>query len=413
MGRKLNDVTVSSLCSLWPCDSEKLSSEAHNPSVNFDGCEYFSIIAAYEVDLSITIEPSDSEADVTPSERIHRALSVLSVIVNEPNESYSLPEYFISYVYSPLHSLTLHLPLVNFMLQSPDTCESAISITEALLKNVAKDTLYPEYYDVIRKFPIHRSLVKVMQYASDVKLRSRAVECFRRILHAFKPEGRLLMITITLRTPGQVSGLQELVLNEYRSFVVEERKTLENETHMVFSSKRSIQSLLYSIIPLCTSINSQGDADTDSTSSTMASSTSSPASSSCDILAKRELILSTLNFIRYLYLRDSKEKDEFGVWSLIDLIRCQLIAPLSQTIERTRSSLLAEMDKLSREPAEARKERLDYMNRMSLKITNDPSGQETCGVPDDFDEKGIIASISQLDLINFVISRIQEIFQSS
>ena len=411
MRRKLNETTVSSLCSLWPCNSDQLPSEANNLSLSLEGCDYYSILADHEVDLSITVEPSESEADVTPSESIHRALSVLSVIVNGPSESCPLPEYFISYVYSHLHSLTLHLPLVNFMLQSPDTCESAISITETLLKNVGQDTLYCEYYDVLREFPIHRSLVKVMQYASDVKLRSRAVECFRRILHAFKPEGRLLMITITLRTPGQVSGLQELVLNEYRSFVVEERKTLENKPQMVFSSKKCIQSLLNTVMPLCTSDNSRGDVAANGHFSSVTSSSSTSSSSSCDILAKRELILSTLNFIRSLCLQDSRNKDELGIWSSVDLIRSRLIVPLSQAIDKTKSSLLADMDKLSREPAEERKERLDYMNRMSLKISNDPSSEETCGVPDDFDEKGILASITQLDLISFVMSRVQEILE--
>lgn len=93
------------------------------------------------------------------------------------------------------------------------------------------------------------------------------------------------------------------------------------------------------------------------------------------------------------------------------MIHSRLIAPLTSAVEKTKANLLLDLNNLSKEPAKEKRERLEYMNRMSLSIANDPNEEETSGVPEDYDERGIIASITQLDLISSVLSRLVEIMQ--
>ena len=392
---KLTYLQIESLCQLWPCTDEDFITHAKTIFQSLTGCNYYSILQ--ELDLSIKIEPSDGKV-LNDVEVTYRALSVLSILVNVLSESLTLPKFFQPLIYSHQYALTLHLPLVNFMLQSPDTSKHAVCILERLLEHLGECSLHPDYYDILRECPVHRSLVKLMQFSSDVKLRSQAVKCFRQILYAFNPNGRLLMINITLRQPGQVSGLQELVLNEFRTLALKEESS--NESQFVFSSRESIESLLRTVIPLCNMVE-----DTSERSS------STKEGSKSDILDKSELILGTLNFIRFFMLRDPRSVNSSGIWNLADLIQSKLITPLDLMIEKTKTNLHKELDNLSKEPSKSKKERLDLMNRMNLEITNESTEENMSDVPEDFEEQGITASIVKLDLISSITSRLTEILQ--
>lgn len=396
MANKLTQSQLDSLCQLFPCKDEQSLSQAVCILQSLTACDYYG--ALQELHLSIKIEPSGDGEVFSQLEVTCRALSVLAILVNVQSESLTLPKFFQPLVHSHSHALTLHLPLVNFMLQSPDTAEYAVSIIERLLDRVGEGTLQPDYYDILRECPIHHSLVKVMQFAPDAKLRSQAVKCFRRILHAFNPNGRLLMINITLRQPGQASGLQELVLNEYRSLALKEESL--NESQFVFRSKKSIQSLLRTLIPLCTTHE-------DSCESPPCEGKNEPSKS--DILAKNELILGTLNFIRFFLLRDPQEVNSTGIWNLVDLIYTKLITPLNSAIEEAKTNLLSELNNLSKESAESKRAKLDYVSKMQLEIPNGPGEENTSKLPEDFDEQGLKGSIVKLDLMSSVTSRLTEL----
>ena len=122
-----------------------------------------------------------------------------------------------------------------------------------------------------------------------------------------------------------------------------------------------------------------------------------------DLLAEFDLIMSTLNLLRFLVLRDGASCNRTGIWSMVSWLRCDYLLPLGTSLDLSMAHYRSVADDLIREDCSADVENGNPEISIVVSGTQLPcmSREETLSV--------LHSILNTLDTIKCVLGRVSEL----
>lgn len=326
----------------------------------------------------------DDEDHESNEESLVYSLGVLVYICQtQPN---SIPPFFIPAIYSETFILTSQIPIVHCLLERSETecVRKGIAILIHSLEKMSQRRLKLQescYDDVLRKYPIHSSLVKVIRYSDKTSNREDGLKALKQLIRNFEPRGSKKFIDILISSPSQVSGVVELALSEYKNFLI--------QGNPEFCSKNSILQTVGRVIEHCKFHESM-------------------TSNAEPILERSDAILGLLNFILFLSLRQTNGDEDLDIRNLREHFFTNLLIPLEKQITDARNHYLLELRRVRSEDLSARQQKLQEAKNLSLMVANDTSDQVSDEISEDYEEKGICICLTRLELIGSVRRQLWE-----
>jgi hypothetical protein len=337
--------------------------------------------------INLTDEPDGNEEETVQQSLVY-SVSVAAVMCFKCQSSDIM--FFMPAVHSHLFTLQQVLPLVHSLFERSEVAVNikGLFLLNHLLRNVGESAIPTAFYDVLIKHPVHKSLVRVMRYSSDAECRKQAVAAFKRLVSAFNPIGRVNVVSFLISDPKQASGMIELLLQQYRDFVMHDSCTFYGGVNL----KNIIVRSTTACFRFSEECNSNNSAD--------------------ELVRHSESILAILNFVRFLLI--SGTRHETKIIEMKSLIRDRLIVPLKQEMKSNKHKLEQEMSRLCEQDSRSKAQALNQIKDLQLKIGNDNNEAgntlelaENC--PDDFQEQGVQMSLIKIEMIQSVVDRVEEL----
>jgi len=326
----------------------------------------------------------DDDNEESPEESLVHGVCVIAYVSWSQEVADLLPVHFIPLIYSDMFIVHELIPVVIPFLErnAQNSISKGLTLLDKLLEHVGTPSLAcfpPQFHDYLRRYPVHKTLIKVMRFSPEASHRRHAYNLFTRILHCFDRKGTFTMIDMLINEPCQVPGIIELSVREYRNLII-----LDNFASL---SQRHLNQMIRRLITYC--FESEEDEG---------------------LLDRNEALLGLLNFILFLMLRDPEERNDTGIWDLKDLLQQSLLSPVQNYLEDKKKSLLMDLEKCRSQDDKVKQNKLSFVKNMSLSIRNEPSGvcASTEDCPQDYEEQGIQMSLLKIDIIQSVVGRVSE-----
>lgn len=293
--------------------------------------------------------------------------------------------FFMPSVHSHMFALQQFLPFVTALFESsePEVNQKGLFILNRLLHNVGEGAIPEAFCDLLTRYPVPRSLVRVVRFSSDASCRKKAVATFKRLVCAFDPAGRVKIITVLIADPKQFPGVIELLLQQYRHFMT-------HDTSGSYAG-RNLKAVVVNSIAACFR-------NADATSSIPSQS----------LISNSESILALLNLIRFLCLSTSLKQT--GIREMAPMVRDRLIAPLKQELSTNREKLVHDLHKTRKLDSKSKSDAVDHLKNMQIQIGNDANAESVVhDCPDDFEEQGVQTALIKIDMIDSVVDRVKEL----
>lgn len=131
-----------------------------------------------------------------------------------------------------------------------------------------------------------------------------------------------------------------------------------------------------------------------------------------ELLKEFDSLMSALNFLRYLLIRDKQELNQTGVWDMLDSLSAEFITPLRQLLMETGSQCQSEVHLKREEMRAAKQERKEGRREkqegpeVSVEVVNDGQLPQ----PSLLDEIEMLeVAQQQLDMMESVLVRVEEL----
>ena len=199
---------------------------------------------------------------------------------------------FVPLIYSPIYAFRQHIAYVIALLErsEPFVCEKGIKLVEKLIFKIPDLSLKSNFLDYLREHPLDRTLIKVMRFSANEQHRRTAFNVYRKLITILDGKGRYNFIYKTSAEPNQYSGIRGLMITIYKDFL------LNKEQNQEFVGS-NLQNYLRLIVDLVNLVQEE-----------------------FDLIENMDLLMSLLNFVRFLLIWDKKTINETGVFNELKLI---------------------------------------------------------------------------------------------
>jgi hypothetical protein len=261
--------------------------------------------------------------------------------------------------------------------------EKGLVLAERLVSQLDTCSLTSSFYDLLRKHPIDKSLIKVMRFSTLTGNRQRALGVFRAFVKSFTNAGRFQLLYCTVAEPGQHAGVKALALGLYKDF-------LASEPDPSAFTGANLHRLLRKAVPSCL-----------------------PEKSESDLLENGDAIMATLNLVRFLCLKDPKSVNRTKVWDILDTVKKEFLEPLRKAVDLSRAHYKMELKKIEESPEAMAKKRKSKEAQFEVKVLNDESNASSeelfSNLPPDHEKQVILLALVKFDMIESVVVRVNEI----
>ncbi|KAI1285537.1 Glomulin [Halotydeus destructor] len=324
-------------------------------------------------------DDTESSLNLKLDEATH-ALGVLAYLVI--GQEITPKKFFVPSVFSHMYILEQHMPFMYVLLERREVMahEKGLILAEKLITRLDNKSLSSAYNDVLKKYPIEKSLISIMRLCNIKANRQRALKIFKSFVYKFTAEGRYQLIYRTLAEPNQHTGVRGLALSLYKDLIAGESNC---PTYSGLFLHRFVRKAIYTCLPEGTET---------------------------DLVENNDSIMGTLNLVRFLCLRDPKDVNRTKVWDIVDYVQGQLISPLRQAIDVSRAHFKMELSKIEQE-AKLLKKPKKAKKKLDIKILNELSGDKNMlDIPDDHELQVIRLSLVKFDMMESVLVRVTELF---
>lgn len=231
------------------------------------------------------------------------------------SEPHRCPPVFRPHVYTHIHNLGVNLPYIRELLENNQylVYDKGLALLASLLDPIKPASLEEKFFELLRQAPVDKSLISVMIYSSVKSSQEQALALFRKLIDCFEPKGRFKLIYSILSQPNQHAGVQGMVICLYKDLLF---------TDPIFQGINLLRTIR-SIINIAVLHESNSD-----------------------LLEKNDLLFSTLNFFRFVLIRDRKTSNETQIWDHVTYIRENFLDPLHKAIELCTAHYKLELCKL-------------------------------------------------------------------
>ncbi|XP_054012406.1 glomulin-like isoform X1 [Hylaeus anthracinus] len=195
------------------------------------------------------------------------------------------------------------------------TIRKGLHLMGHLLRKITRYSLTSQLLELNVYSDVLDSLVKVMMYCDSDEERSKALHVFQKYIEMFNMEGRYLII-LHLYQISEHSGLLSVTTGMLKECIIECLETTPPTTYFLGNN---LECLLKFVCKL-------------------------PHGSASDMVELSDEIITSLNLLRFLFLRDVN--NQTGIWNLVDKLENEYLKPLREGISLCRAHWKVKMKDL-------------------------------------------------------------------
>lgn len=279
---------------------------------------------------------------------------------------------FQPFIYSHLFIFMTHLKYIISLLKMKENLIlfKGLHLTEALLNKLDDLQLNYDYMEleIFTEFP--KLLLNTSIYCQIEAHRKLSIRLFLTYVSKCNYKGRYHLIMQVLSTIKH-SGAEGLVINLYKTNLHE---ALSGSVIGEYFLGKNLNLFLKKVYVLNEGVET-------------------------DILENSDKIVTSLNFLRYLLLRDKKERNTTGIWDLVESISEDYLNPLSMGLDLSRAHY-----------KQAIKDADDQSKlKESVNTTVSVNNEILPNVPLHFQKDVFQKALITFDVIESILSRVKEL----
>lgn len=225
---------------------------------------------------------------------------------------------------------------------------------------------------------LFQPITKVMIYSNCDKQRKKAVRIFKEYIEIFNMEARYIII-LHLYEIVEHSGLLSLITGIFKSSIIQ---CLESTPRNPQFLGRNMELLLKKVCNL-------------------------PHGSSSDMVEISDEIITALNLLRFLFIRD--KKNETGIWNMTDTLKNNYLNPLREGIDLCKVHWRVKTKDLEQQKKDVAKEE-DYNKLMkaNTEVTLTVGGEQLPAMPLSQKISICYQILNGLDVMESILIRVNE-----
>ncbi|KFM59494.1 Glomulin, partial [Stegodyphus mimosarum] len=278
---------------------------------------------------------------------------------------------FQPFVYSHQYEFIKHMEYVIILLSRKENLVlfKGLKLAQSFIDKLMEFELSYDYteLEISTRFPI--ALLNVAIYCQIETHRKTSVNLFLSYISKCDWKSRYHLIMQVITTINH-SGVQGLVINLCKNYVHE---TLTGNVDGDYFVGRNLNLIMRNVFTLSNGVET-------------------------DILENCDKIVTALNFLRYLLLKDQKNLCQTGVWDMIDLIKENFIHPLGTGLDLSR----AHYKQVAKDADEAKKQK-------SVNTTVSVNSEVLPNIPLNFQKEVFEKALVTFDMIESILSRVKEL----
>ncbi|XP_068098713.1 glomulin [Hyperolius riggenbachi] len=260
-----------------------------------------------------TVERADTEQDV-PEKDIDNTESVACL-------AYLLFVHHIGmdmfpFVFRPSFLIKSNVKHVNVLLKRTEESmlSKGLELLEHSLLRVDNESLHEDLLDIKAVSQVLQDLVKVMTLCPIEHLRKRSLAMLQLVIDKFCVEGKYKLFRCLLKTSHH-AGVEGYIIQNIKNQI---DLALKSDTQNRWFLGTRLTPLLHMVLSL-------------------------PDGAETDLLQSSDRIMASLNFLRYLVIKDDEINYETGVWTELHKIEQQFLRPLHTGLNMSRAHYEAEI----------------------------------------------------------------------
>ncbi|XP_069691842.1 glomulin-like isoform X1 [Periplaneta americana] len=284
-------------------------------------------------------------------------------------------------VYSPLYIFQTSLYLIVILMRHSHELlvYKGLCLAQAVIASVPVGSV--PYY--VLESPVHSEFVellsKVMIYCEVEELRKSSVYLLHDYLFIFDTKGQYLLMSNLLPVVNHAGIIGYLVM-QLKDMII---NTLNSQSPSKYFTGKTLFDLIYKYCSL------QHGAET-------------------DLVENVDQIVSSLNLIRFLALRDSDNNT--GLWDYIGVLEKSLLVPLREGITLSRAHYQLKLKDIEEEKKVAAGIGKETVNKSNVTITI--GGQQLPNLPHENKVSVIASALNAFDLMESLLIRVNECIES-
>ncbi|XP_071802038.1 glomulin-like [Asterias amurensis] len=282
-------------------------------------------------------------------------------------------------IYSAVYMLEMIMPYVEGMLRRPE--ESIIfkglELLASLVKRLDDQSLDSSLIDTRQNLLlVPQCLVQIMVMCPSKSIRRKAVSILPSYIDCFNWKGRYHILR-SLLLSSEHSGVRGMLIGKIKDYV---HCSLQSESSNEWFGGCHIHKLFTIIFKLDEGIQS-------------------------DLLHEADKHMGALNFLRYLFLRDTPDKNATGIWSRVDWLQTTYLQPLHTCLDMSKAHYDLKM-----KATQAEVQAVSEKKQMTVKLN--VGGQDLPQMPPAEQYKVLQSAKYTFDLLASILGRIGEIISS-
>jgi len=294
-------------------------------------------------------------------------------VITKENNWITVPQVYNSY-----YILETCAYFFKILLSEDYSISNGLIFMENVIKRISPRSVDSEVLNLDIFTELFQPIIKVMIYSNSDNQRKKAVNVFQEYIEIFNMEARYTII-LYLYEIVEHSGLLSFITGMFKSSIVQCLDSTPRNPQFLGSN---MELLLKKICSL-----SHG--------------------SSSDVVEISDEIITTLNLLRFLFIRD--KNNETGIWNMVDVLKNNYLNPLREGINLCKAHWRVKAKDLEQQKKDLAKEQ-DYSKLMKahMEVTLTVGGEQLPLMP--LSEKISICYqvINGLDVMESILIRVNE-----
>ncbi|XP_018402818.1 PREDICTED: glomulin [Cyphomyrmex costatus] len=294
-------------------------------------------------------------------------------VITQENYWVNAPQIYNSY-----YILETCAYFFKILLSEDYSISTGLIFMENVIKRISLRSLDSEVLSLEIYIELFQPIIKVMIYSNNDEQRKKAVCVFQDYIEIFNMEARYIIISY-LYEVVEHSGLLSFIIGIFKSSIIECLNSTPQNPQFL---RKNMELLLKKICNL-------------------------PHGSSSDIVEISDEIITVLNLLRFLFIRD--KNNETGIWNMTDMLKNNYLNPLREGIALCRAHWRVKKKDLEQQKKDLAKEQ-DYSKLMKayMEVTLTVGGEQLPVMP--LHEKISVCYqvINGLDVMESILIRVNE-----
>lgn len=288
--------------------------------------------------------------------------------------------YLIPKVYHPHYLMNILFYLGNCLLKQPEyiLVSKGLKLIDNTLKRIETESISYKSAELKIHHDLLSSLSQIMIFCDSVPERKMALNIFRQYIKLFSMKGRYLLI-IHLYETSKNSGLRALIISILKELII---TSLDTKLPCEYFIGDKLAAILQRICKL-------------------------PNDSKSDLVEISDEIITTLNLLRFLILRD--KNNITNIWTVLKSIEINYLEPLRKGIELSCAHWKMKIRDLENEKKMLGNHKDEILTDINVMV----GGENLPKMPVEETIKFCCCALNTLDMIECILTRINECIKIS